>query len=169
MNKEQINGLFEILNSVYDGFLPENAAMRKAKKIVWYNIFKEYDYKAVEHATYQMMKNKIYGKEPKPADLIAILTPTLEKQNLGLEFASDVWGWLSSIGTERMEFNVLERYGEIGHAIYKRNKHILREAQSSASGVIKAQLRDEFNSMYEREKVQKMAIGTNQDTKIGIE
>ena len=90
-------------------------------------------------------------------------------ENLGLEFASDVWGWLSSIGTERMEFNVLERYGEIGHTIYKRHKTLLREAPTSASGTIKAQLRDEYNSMYEREKVQNMAIGTNQDEKIGIE
>jgi hypothetical protein len=152
MKFEDTKELLLLLNSEYQGMLTNNKEVNNAKTNMWYMHLKEFSKEEVMKAVYTLTSKKVFGK-PNISDLMDILKPQMQEQNMGAEFADRFILLQKSIGTENMGNAILQEFGEIGFQIYQNNKSFARMMTYEEVPTFKAQIRNTFNSMKERERV----------------
>jgi hypothetical protein len=154
---EEVTQILMIIANEYDDFLPkgedkeERDTRIEIKINTWLEALKDFDFKIVFKATGLMLQTHTYGT-PKLAHLMTLLNPKLENQNIGQEFAERFIFLMYRLGADNMESAISQEYGEIGREIYLNNKFDARNLKEADIPTFKAQIRNSFNSKYERKQ-----------------
>ena len=157
MDVEKVAEILMVIANEYDDFLPkggnkdETDARIEIKINTWYEALKSFDFETVSKATGLMLQTHTYGT-PKLAHLMTLLNPVMEKENIGQEFAERFIYLVRKLGADNMENAIFREYGDIGREIYLNNKHDARQLNEADAGTFKAQIRNSFNSKYERKQ-----------------
>lgn len=149
ITKEQVTNILYILDNEYQGILVGDATRDKLKIDTWHAKLRNYSYEECQSAVSRLLDSKVYGK-PNISDLMEKLKPTLEQQNIGAEFSQRVIDLASRYGTYNISKKVKDEYGEVGYSVYMQIRDELRELLTEDIPTFRAQVRNVFNSYYER-------------------
>lgn len=151
MSENETMQVLLIIANEYDNFLPESDEGMEIKLNTWHEALKSYEFKHVSQITGKLLQTHTYGT-PKLAHLMTLLNPVMESQNIGQEFAERFVYLIYRLGVENMEGAIYREYGEIGREIYLNNKFDARNLLEADIPTFKAQIRNSFNSKYERQQ-----------------
>ena len=151
MTRDETKQVMFIIANEYPDFLPEYKAMQELKLNTWYESLKKFEFNLVQAQTIKLLQTHKFGT-PKLAHLMLILEPPAENENIGQEFADKFISYQRKFGTEEMGEAIKSEFGEVGFKVYSNNKESARILLEKDILIFKAQIRDSFNSMYEREK-----------------
>ena len=151
MTREETKEILGAIGLEYKDFLPKTKDGTERKVNMWYTALEKYNYEEVRKKTAELLCTHTYGT-PSLAHLMTLLNPVMEKENIGQEFAERFMFLVRKLGTDNMETAIFQEYGDIGREIYLNNKHDARQLKDDDIGIFKAQIRNSFNSKYERKK-----------------
>lgn len=171
MNRNEVVGLVNILGAMYQPLLTGNQKLDTNIIDVWLINLKDYTFEQAKYAVANLGTKKIYGKV-QPNDIVELLNPPMKNQNLGMEFVTRLLDLQQRLGTDTTsrvikkdgKFYTVEcesdsmlgdaiakEFGEVGYSVYRQVKNELRELKTDDSNTFKAQVRNLFNSLKERE------------------
>jgi hypothetical protein len=160
VNNIEVKKIMMMIGNEYPEFLPkieedengkENDEKLRLKFETWYTSLKEFDFNFVQSKTLKLLHSHTYGT-PHLSHLMTLLNPELEHQNIGQEFAERFVYLMYRLGADNMESAIYQEYGEIGREIYLNNKFDARNLKEADIPTFKAQIRNSFNSKYERKQ-----------------
>lgn len=170
--REEVKQIMVVIANEYSEFVPADKEMAKLKLDIWFKALAQFDYDKLMEATMKMLMTFTYGT-PKLAHLVEIISPPVKDQNEGIEFATRlldlhrkhgtdkktkiVWkdGTPFSIKISDEDFlgdEILKEFGKVGYSIYRQIKRDLRHYKNDDKHIFKAQIRDLYNSLKEKEQ-----------------
>lgn len=161
MTRNEVKEVMYVIANEYKDFLPDDDKRITVKIDTWYYSLKNYESKIVKNKVIELVHTHVYGT-PTLANLMTLLNPVMEKQNIGQEFSDRFISLLRLHGASGMGEAIKNEFGEVGYQVYLNNKESARILLESDILTFKAQLRNVFNSMHERE-----ALGVNTDHLLG--
>lgn len=157
MTRNEVKEVMYVIANEYKDFLPDDDKRITVKIDTWYYSLKNYESKIVKNKVIELVHTHTYGT-PTLANLMTLLNPVMEKQNIGQEFSDRFISLLRTYGASEMGEAVKKEFGEVGYQVYLNNKDSARMLLEDDILTFKAQLRNVFNSMHERET---LGINTN--------
>lgn len=161
MTRNEVKEVMYVIANEYKDFLPDDDKRITVKIDTWYYSLKNYESKIVKNKVIELVHTHVYGT-PTLANLMTLLNPVMEKQNIGQEFSDRFISLLRLHGASGIGEAIKNEFGEVGYQVYLNNKESARILLESDILTFKAQLRNVFNSMHERE-----ALGVNTDHLLG--
>ena len=161
MTRNETREILEAIGNEYKDFFPKTKEKMKIKVDMWEMALQKYTFEQVRLKTAELICTHTYGT-PSLAHLMTLLNPVMEKQNIGQEFSDRFISLLRLHGASGIGEAIKNEFGEVGYQVYLNNKESARILLESDILTFKAQLRNVFNSMHERE-----ALGVNTDHLLG--
>ena len=151
MTRDEVKEVIYAIGNEYKDFIPEDDDRIAQKLETWYYSLKKYESRLVQIKVIELLHKHTFGT-PSLANLMTLLNPEMTKQNIGQEFAERFMYLTRRLGADNMEAAIYQEYGYVGREIYLNNKHDARHLKDDDIGTFKAQIRNSFNSKYERKQ-----------------
>lgn len=158
MTRKETQEILEIIGNEYKDFLPKTIEKMKLKVDMWQMALGKYSFEQIQAKVAELICTHTYGT-PSLAHLMTLLNPVMEKQNIGQEYAERFVYLLQRQGADNMELSIYQEYGETGLEIYINNKSEARNLLEADVSTFKAQIRNSFNSKYERQQKGQNVLG----------